>query len=242
MSKYYIYGPFAIDDPDIFYSENEAENDMISCFGNDIDWGSDLYNSIDKSLTDADYDIFNASRCSANDTKPDAISDHANDNAVGIKSDLRYYFPLQNNKKSYTDKDYNTLLTYIKDYVGGTANSQLEIVCKVAEVMTGVPFTYGAFKGSAQGDWCYYICPDRLAPSLRHIESIVMGTADMWEISLEQCESPDEFLEKRDQAEINLIDDVTTEWSEDRIKQWAANIIGCKPDEVEIIENDNYDY
>lgn len=36
MSKYYIYGPMVMDDSDIFYNENEAENDMLSCFGNDM--------------------------------------------------------------------------------------------------------------------------------------------------------------------------------------------------------------
>ena len=236
MSKYYIYGPMVMDDSDIFYNENEAENDMLSCFGNDMNWGSDLYSSIDKSLTDTDYDIFNASRCSANDTKPDAIAAHANDNAVGIKSDLRYYFPLQNGKTSYTDTDYNTLLACIRDYVGGTSNSQLEIVCKVAEVMTGKHFIYGDFRGNGQSDWCYYICPDALIPRLPIIEPIIMGTADMWEIGLEPCESTEDFFEKRDQAGIDLTYNVTTEWREDVIKQWAAGIIGCRPDEVEIIE------
>ena len=91
---------------------------------------------------------------------------------------------------------------------------------------------YGIFKGDSQGDWLPYFCPKSLESSLSYIEAVLMGTGTEYVMCTDPLDSPFGCFEKSD-----IFSAYTDLWREADIKEWAASLIGCQPDQVEILED-----
>ena len=224
--KYYIM-PQQEDyfDSSIYYDEDQAEEDHLFCFGNDFSFNAEPLLEVEKGLENAYYDIFDApaGTYSSDDASPAILKEEAKE----IISTLEGYFKKENGQP-FTNSEVNTLLDCIEYY--NAKDSKL--ICKVFGIIYGKEFMYGTFTGNSQGDWLRYFCPRSLEPSLSYIEAVLMGTGTEYVMCMDPRDSPIGCFDKSD-----IFSSYTDLWREDDIKKWAASEIGCRPDQVEILED-----
>lgn len=228
--KYYIM-PQQEDyfDPSIYYDEDQAKEDHLFCFGNNSSFNAEPLLEVEKGLENAYYDIFNAPSTTygSNDVSPDILKDEAN----YIINTLASYFEKENGQP-FTNSEVNTLLDCIEYYNTKDNDYDNELICKVFGIIYGEEFMYGTFTGNSQGDWLPYFCPKSLESSLSYIEAVLMSTGTEYVMCMDPQDSPIGCFDKSD-----IFSAYTDLWREDDIKKWAASEIGCRPDQVEILED-----
>lgn len=228
--KYYIM-PQQDDyfDSSIYYDENQAKEDHLFCLSNGISFNAEPLLEVEKGLENAYYDIFDtpAGTYSSDDASPDILKEEAKE----IIRTLEEYFKKEN-EQPFTNSEVNVLLDCIEYYNTKDNDYDNQLICKVFGIMYGEKFIYGIFKGNGQGDWLPYFCPRSLEPSLHYIEAVLMGTGTEYVMCMDPQDSPIGCFDKSD-----IFSSYTDLWREDDIKKWAASEIGCRPDQVEILED-----
>ena len=175
------------------------------------------------------YDIFDtpAGTYSSDDASPDILKEEAKE----IIRTLEEYFKKEN-EQPFTNSEVNTLLDCIEYYNTKNDDYDNQLICKVFGIIYGEEFIYGTFTGNSQGDWLPYFCPKSLESSLSYIEAVLMGTGTEYVMCMDPQDSPIGCFDKSD-----IFSAYTDLWREDDIKKWAASEIGCRPDQVEILED-----
>ena len=228
--KYYIM-PQQEDyfDSSIYYDENQAKEDHLFCSGNGFSFNAEPLLEVEKGLENAYYDIFDtpAGTYSSDDASPDILKEEAKE----IIRTLEEYFKKEN-EQPFTNSEVNTLLDCIEYYNTKNDDYDNQLICKVFGIIYGEEFMYGTFTGNSQGDWLPYFCPKSLEPSLHYIEAVLMGTGTEYVMCTDLQDSPIGCFDKSD-----IFSAYTDLWREDDIKKWAASEIGCRPDQVEILED-----
>ena len=228
--KYYIM-PQQEDyfDSSIYYDENQAKEDHLFCSGNGYSFNAEPLLEVEKGLENAYYDIFDAP--AGTYSSDDASTDILKEEAKEIISTLEGYFKKEN-EQPFTNSEVNTLLDCIEYYNTKNDDYDNQLICKVFGIIYGEEFIYGTFTGNSQGDWLPYFCPKSLESSLSYIEAVLMGTGTEYVMCTDPQDSPIGCFDKSD-----IFSAYTDLWREDDIKKWAASEIGCRPDQVEILED-----
>ena len=164
---------------------------------------------------------------SSDDASPAILKEEAKE----IIRTLEEYFKKEN-EQPFTNSEVNTLLDCVEYYNTKDNDYDNELICKVFGIIYGEEFMYGTFTGYSQGDWLPYFCPRSLESSLSYIEAVLMGTGTEYVMCTEPQDSPIGCFDKSD-----IFSAYTDLWREDDIKKWAASEIGCRPDQVEILED-----
>ena len=228
--KYYIM-PQQEDyfDSSIYYDENQAKEDHLFCSGNGFSFNAEPLLEVEKGLENAYYDIFDtpAGTYSSDDASPAILKEEAKE----IIRILEEYFKKEN-EQPFTNSEVNTLLDCIEYYNTKNDDYDNQLICKVFGIIYGEEFMYGTFTGNSQGDWLPYFCPKSLESSLSYIEAVLMGTGTEYIMCMDPQDSPIGCFDKSD-----IFSAYTDLWREDDIKKWAASEIGCRPDQVEILED-----
>jgi len=231
MGKYYIKEIKNSDPWNVYYDEGRAVEDLLWA-GNNSDFG-DINSSLVK---DMDFKAYNLTldKEVLDDDFEDSVDADEEDYAKELIEIVNNYFE-KANKHPLSSKEISDIID-ISETLNSTyrrSEEYLELICKLLEIIYGKPFIIGVFRGCSQGDWLDYICPEDLKSSLPFIEACIMGTGTEFAMCEIPLDSPDEFDEQPE----NIFSDYTELWRENDIKKWAADILGCKPDEVEIIKD-----
>lgn len=231
-AKYYIKAMDECDPWDIYYSEEEAENDKLYIsdrypwqteYRADIDINTSNLKDLVKAIEDALQDIDDTYYVVDDNDEVDE-----EEVAKNIISTIKYYV---SGADKLSKSQLNKLIDLCYDFQDEDKDNKiLDIFLEILEILYGEPYISGTFHGYSQSDWALYICPKSLEKGLDFIEACVMGTGTEFAIPEEPLDSPDE-LETAD-----CYYEYTALWKDDDIKKWAADNIGCSPNDIEIIK------
>lgn len=226
MNKYYAK-PTSMEyfDYTVYYDEDMAKDDNFWAGGN-RDFGD-----INGSLRD---DIKNHLENLDSDVETETDSEKTDkENVEGIFNLVHYYFP----------KSPGRELQYIKlanEFTYCESREENNIICKVLQMEYDEEFINGTITGNSQGDWMEYICPKKIANRVPYIEAVLFATGTEFAITEDKLDLDGKTEDEINQAfdDADKFYDFTELWKEEDIKKWLADMIHCKPEEVEILEGE----
>lgn len=207
-------------DYEMYYNEDDAVEDKFWAGGNRdfCDINADLIDELVKNLESMLYDI-----------DVDVEEEHRKAPTLKIiRANLEYYFKKQSGKK-FTQTEVKEFKALADKYVGATCSEEKDILCELLGIIYEEPFINGTLRGNCQGDWLKYICPASMRDRIDWIESVLFATGTEFAISEKPLENPDEL----DGSNSSI--DYTDKWCDEDVRAWAANIAGCKLEEMKLI-------
>lgn len=214
-------------DYDMYYSEDMAIDSNIWIGGNsdfktfNVRFYEDLVNTLNDIAADVET-IYE------DDRTPEEVR------AELLETLIHYIRPYASELKAhYTDSDYFEILELSKKYTTCRSSEELDILCKVLEILYREPFTNGTIKGSSPGDWQNYICPTKYEPEMSYIEAVYFGTGTEFVITEDKLDhAPKEIMDEE------VYFDYTDLYNDADIRAWIAKNAHCEPYEVIILPED----
>lgn len=233
-AKYYLRAMDECDPWNVYYSEEQASEDKLYV-STEYPWESgysrnemainvedlrDVVEGIETALEEIDYSFYGIDE--------DTLDEEEIANT--ILDTIKYYLPYAN---KLSKGNLNQLIEFCFQYKDDSHNEEiLKVFLQILEIIYGEPFISGTFHGYSQGDWAIYICPKKLEPQLGFIEACIMGTGTEFAVSEIPLAGPEDF------DDVDWYYEYTELWKDDDIKKWAADNLGCSPNDVEIIKKD----
>lgn len=208
-----------------YYGDDIAEEDHFWAGGN-RDFGD-----INGSLRD---DIKNHLENLDSDVETETDSEKTDkENVKGIFNIVHYYFPESSGRE----------LQYIKlanEFCSCDGREENDIICKVLQLEYGEEFINGTIHGYSQGDWMEYICPKKMESRVHYIESVLFATGSEMAITEEKLDLDGKTEDEINQAfdDADKFYDYTNLYKEEDIKEWIADMMHCKIEEVELLEGE----
>lgn len=228
MSKYYVV--VASDgrdyDCDAWYSEVFAKDDMFWAGGNrdfnDFGWDRAAFADNIRYLYD---DV--ATTIGEQETYKSDADFHSN-----ISLLVRYHF--SDYSSNIIQPKIIPLLKLVKEFANCYAGDEDGIICDILYLLYDKPFKRGRITGYSQSDWMYFICPESF--DIKYIEAVLMGKGQEVYFTTKKYDSLKEAEEAQDFTSEFVTDD--TLWDKEELKKHFAEILNCKLDEIEIVEEE----
>lgn len=150
------------------------------------------------------------------------------DRDMAITNFLSDYMP---DDKTFTDAENEQILKLVEDLAGydHVGYSNIDTVCALLQLLTGIEFKNGTIHGCCQGDWANYIAPKDT--NMSYYEAIYFGTGTEWRIAMEETES------EPDWDEIECYHDYTDSYKDADVKEWIAKNVGnISAEQVKLIK------
>lgn len=228
MKKYYAKQlPAESFDYEVYFNEGAASDAKFCAFGNrnfanlNYDLIEDIVkyfrrgwilNSIDRELSESAGEVPTVNE----------------ENAAIVKVVKDYFHKDDHNE--FTDEECYRMHKLAYDYLDCSACEENYIICRALEIIYGEPFKCGTIRGSSQGDWMEYICPEAVSDeAIKYIEAVLFATGTEYEVTVEKIESADEF----DNAYSYPF--YTCKRKDADVKQELAESIRCSPDELVLL-------
>ena len=208
-------------EPEAYFNEEQAMQQHIFLGGNRefITMNKSLENDVRNALVDCNSDLDSIQ----ND---DSISDE--DRVFERLDTIKYYFDGQVGKSIILSiDDYNKLAQLSADF-GNTYKyeEELDIICKALSILYKETFVFGLLRGSCQGDWIYYICPENIKNYVTtQVESIFFGTGTEFKVAILDTDKIDTTDIDNIINEVNEADfwcEYTYLYKEEDIKEYLA--------------------
>lgn len=228
MSKYFALVRDEQIDSDFYYDENEALQDDVAVLNGD---GSSILNGdmVTTLISDMESCQDELDELNLYDYKWSEIQNRFNDIIDGYVNPLGGY--------KYTDKDRNALAKAVKDVLdASTLTDQLDVACTILTIQTGgkQQYVYGTITGAVQGDYAYYVCPQKIeADKIPYIEAVIFGTGTEL-VVIDKAYADDEFPTEDD---FDLAYSMYTEKS--NLEVAVAKELGVSDSDVVIIHDYN---
>ena len=210
---------------EVYYGEDMAKEDNFWAGGNSDfgDINGSLRDDIKNHLENLDSDV-------ETETDPEKTD---KENVKGIFNLVHYYFP----KSSGKELEY---IKWAKEFCSCDGREENEIICKVLQMEHDKEFINGTIHGSGQSDWMEYICPKKMKDRVPYIEAVLFATGTEFAITEEKLDLDGKTKDEIEEALSNVDQfyDYTDLYKEEDIKEWIADTIPCKPEEVEILEEE----
>lgn len=208
-----------------WYGESMAAEDNFWAGGN-RDFGDingSLRDDLKKRIENADYDMDNNWDSERTDEE----------NATDILNSLHYYF----SKSVGKEEQY---LKLINEFMTCDSRDENDVLCDILQLEYDEPFITGTLRGYSQGDWMEYICPKKMESSIHYIEAVLMATGTEFAITEDMLDLDDKDEDEIEEAfdDADKFYDFTDLWRDEDVKEWVADMMHCKPEEVEILEGE----
>lgn len=207
-----------------YYNEDDAVEDKFWAGGNRdfCDINAKLINNLVRNL---EYML--------DDIDRDVEEEHCKVPTLKIiRANMEYYFKKQSEEK-FTQTEVKKFKELADKYFNANHREENDILCELLEIIYEEPFINGTLRGSCQDDWLEYICPAKMRDRIDWIESVIFATGTEFAIS----EEPLENSEDMDISNFTIA--YTDKWHEEDVRAWAANIAGCKPEEMKLLLVEN---
>lgn len=208
-------------DPEAYYNEDQAVEQHVFLGGNRefITMNESLEDDVRKALQNCNSDL---------DTikNDDSISDE--ERASERLYTIEYYFHGQVGKSIILSmEDYDKLAQLSTDFENTYKyEEELDIICKALSILHKETFVFGLLRGSCQGDWIYYICPEAIKNYVTtEVEAVFFGTGTEFKVAILDTDKIDttdidKIIDEIDESDFWC--DYTYCWREEDVKEYLA--------------------
>lgn len=218
-------------DYELYFNDDDAINHGMWIGGNRelIDMGDKSLINIGDRLNDlyADY---------LNDGDPDDEDEN------GVPEDerielARHYFDCDALRGKINADIANQLIDLARRHYDNDGD-QYDTICETLELVYGKPYKNGMLRGSCQGDWLRYICPEDVSKEcLKFIEAVLFATGTEYAV----CTTPHESRDDVDMQGSDIEYNYYYQYGEDEVKAAIAKDLSykdkiVKPEEVVLVK------
>lgn len=195
------------------YDEEMASEELFAAYNSADRYGINESLILDtfKALENCDYDIGALNH---------DLSEE--DRLAEIRETVKYYFKPAG-KAVYDDCKMDRLAALAEEFVSRASTERdYEIAKEALSIQYGEPFKYGWIKGSSQGDWMRYICPESISKERVHwIEAVLFATGTEFMVCTDENQE-----EEPDWDECGMFVMYTDKWRDEDVKEDIKNILG----------------
>ena len=218
-------------DYELYFNDTDANEQGMWIGGNRdlLDMGDESLINIGNRLDDLYADYLDA--CDPDDEDENGVPE---DDRIEL---ARNYFDCDALRGKIDADIANQLIGLARRHYDNDGD-KYDTICEALTLTLGKPYKNGVLRGSCQGDWLRYICPEGVSEEhLKFIEAVLFATGTEYAV----CTTPHESREDVDMQGSDIEYSYYYQWGDDELKAAIAKDLSykdkiVKPEEVILVK------